>query len=134
MHEGLKPYECPHCTQAYGQSNDLYKHIRKVHQMPTNQKSYGTKLKPLHDLSRDWNANFLPYKAVKPKCELSEKNMQIKNIFKSTISNYWISKYDSNCYGMMENVITKPFTSLIKAIKNFYNLWKKLDLVWTCHA
>ena len=56
--------------------------------MPTNQKSYGTKLKPLHDLSRDWNANFLPYKAVKPKCELSEKNMQIKNIFKSTISNY----------------------------------------------
>ena len=95
--------------------------------MPTNQKSYGTKLKPLHDLSRDWNANFLPYKAVKPKCELSEKNMQIKNIFKIPISNYWISKYNSNCYGMMENVITKPFTSLkYKSDKEFLQFMEKI--------
>lgn len=27
-HTGIKPYECSHCSKAYGQSNDLMKHMQ----------------------------------------------------------------------------------------------------------
>merc|ERR1719479_332875 len=28
VHEGLKPYQCPHCSIAYGQNGDLKRHIQ----------------------------------------------------------------------------------------------------------
>ena len=31
VHDGLKPYHCDYCGKAYGQSNDLKRHILKCH-------------------------------------------------------------------------------------------------------
>ena len=30
-HTGEKPFKCTHCEQAYAQSNDLTKHVARVH-------------------------------------------------------------------------------------------------------
>ena len=37
VHERVKPYECEHCECTYAQMGDMYRHVRKTHNVEPNK-------------------------------------------------------------------------------------------------